>query len=291
MENEPRKLTAEETENIREQFLISFGNNVRDAREQLNIPQAELAGVLGLRGTALSNYENGVRDMKISNLPLISIYCHKRMPELLPVDQDAFLEAFNGNVGIIAYKYHRDEEQKAMAAHKELVAKVYSVNGVLYEEQVVHRKIRESTEDRYRRCEIEPVADPFTDEEFVRYVTESNPMIASLIPPIFELAVQMGDKRRYYPAGLPKFILDEAVINAIVKDPGNEKAQKAYAYYYKKYRHFYDNEPRLKELLELEFDDDIPKDRPAKKKQSNDYGQMSLFDFLDDDKDDGGDDE
>lgn len=193
MENEPRKLTAEETENIREQFLISFGNNVRDAREQLNIPQAELAGVLGLRGSALSNYENGTRDMRISNLPLINIYCKKRMPELLPAEQKAFIEAFDGNVGIVAYKYHRDEEQKAMAARKELVAKVYSVNGVLYEEQVVHRKIRESTEDRYRRCEIEPEANPFTDEEFFRYVTESNPMIASLIPTVFELAVQLGD--------------------------------------------------------------------------------------------------
>ena len=64
-------------------------------------------------------------------------------------------------------------------------------------------------------------------------------MIASLIPPVFELAVQMGDKKRYYPSGLSKFILDEAVINAIVKDPRNEEAQRAYAYYYKKYRHFF----------------------------------------------------
>lgn len=50
-------------------------------------------------------------------------------------------------------------------------------------------------------------------------------------------------------------------------------------------------EPILKELLEWESDDDVQNDRPAKRKQSNDYGQMSLFDFLDDDKDDGGDDE
>ena len=53
-------------------------------------------------------------------------------------------------------------------------------------------------------------------------------MIASLILPIFELAVQMGDKRRYYPAGLPKFILDEVVTNAIVKDPRDEKAQRGH---------------------------------------------------------------
>ena len=94
------------------------------------------------------------------------------------------------------------------------------------------------------------MADPFTDEELVRYVTESNPMIASLIQPIFE----MGDKRRYYPTGLPKFILDEAVTNAIVKDPRDEKAQRAYAYYYGIYKAI-NRDVVLKEEPESESDD------------------------------------
>ena len=98
------------------------------------------------------------------------------------------------------------------------------------------------------------MADPFTEEELVRYVTESNPMIASLILPIFELAVQMGDKRRYYPAGLPKFILDEAVTNAIVKNPRDEKAQRAYAYYYGIYKAI-NRDVVLKEEPESESDD------------------------------------
>ena len=274
----PRKLTKDEAKTVREQFLVSFGKNVRDTRERLNVQQTELAGALGLPGAALSYYENGIRDMRISNLPLISFYCKTKMQELLPVDQKALLESFKGNIGLLALKYHRDEETRVKTKDMMLTAKVYMDHGKEVIKKVTHREKKESPEEQYRKCKIMPKGKPFSDGEFVEYAMTNNPTMANLITPIYEFEIHMDSKKRQVRSSFPEFILDELIIDAVVKNPHDEKAQRAYAYYYNKYKEIYDS-GLLREECERESSEDDESDEPAETK-GDDYEQMNLFDLL-----------
>lgn len=70
------------------------------------------------------------------------------MQELLPVDQEALLEPFKGNIGLLALKYHRDEETRVNTKDMMLTAKVYMDHGKEVIKKVTHREKKESPEEQ-----------------------------------------------------------------------------------------------------------------------------------------------
>lgn len=123
-----------------------------------------------------------------------------------------------------------------------------------------------------------PKGEPFSDGEFVEYAMTNNPTMANLITPIYEFEMHMDSKKRQVRSSFPEFILDELIIDAVVMNPHDEKAQRAYAYYYNKYKEIYGS-GLLREECERESSEDDESDEPAETK-GDDYEQMNLFDLL-----------
>lgn len=51
--------------------LIIMGQQIRKAREKKNLTQKELASHIGKTQKAMSSYENGVRAIRVTEIPLI----------------------------------------------------------------------------------------------------------------------------------------------------------------------------------------------------------------------------
>lgn len=123
-------LDSKETEKIREDFLLNLGIKMRHYRERKNIPQSILAKCLGVSGSALSKYERGATDMRISNIPLLSIYCDFPMSDLFPAEASVlFLKSMRNAVSITAKRYKRAETKAMPADKRALKGRIYEVDG------------------------------------------------------------------------------------------------------------------------------------------------------------------
>ena len=242
----------------------------------MSIRQSELADALGVSGPTMSLYENAEADMKISNLPLISVYCSKEMRDFLPVSSKAFMKAVDGSIGLVALRYQRDAERHKNMNGKELKARIYVVDGREVIEPVSRKEKPVSRRELYRKCMIKPDVTAFSDSEFYEYAAEKDPSMANIIPEIYELELRMNRKGVNIRPGLPDYVVDELIIDAVLKEPFNQKAQKAYAYYYEKFRDASDGGCKSAFMAEETVKKISPNDPEV-------YRQMSLFDLIGDD--------
>ncbi|HFF8521775.1 TPA: helix-turn-helix domain-containing protein [Providencia rettgeri] len=61
-------------ENITHFIARCIGRKIRQLRNKYNLSGSELANVIGISQQQLSRYENGLNDISVSKLMLISIY-------------------------------------------------------------------------------------------------------------------------------------------------------------------------------------------------------------------------
>lgn len=76
--------------------LIMIGENIRKRRETMGMSQTELANEVGIERARISEYENGVRDMRLSKLHGIAHALDCEMTAILGRD-DATQKASDGH--------------------------------------------------------------------------------------------------------------------------------------------------------------------------------------------------
>ena len=67
-----------------------LGKRIREAREDKDITQKELGAVLGYSPMGISHFENGIRELKISDIQKLCAYFGKEMSFFLQPDTTLF---------------------------------------------------------------------------------------------------------------------------------------------------------------------------------------------------------
>lgn len=66
-----------------EELKKVIGEKIREAREEKGLTQKELADFLGYSPMGISHFENGIREMKISDIQKIAAYFGKKLEYFL----------------------------------------------------------------------------------------------------------------------------------------------------------------------------------------------------------------
>ena len=74
----------------------SIGEKIRQAREEKNLTQKELGGFLGYSPMGISHFENGIREMKLSDVKKIANYFGKSLSYFIPSGSTLY-RASNGS--------------------------------------------------------------------------------------------------------------------------------------------------------------------------------------------------
>ena len=166
---------------LRTEFLIQLGLKIRKYREKKNLAQVDLAKCLGISDSSLSDYENGVEDMKISHLPVISLYCDVPMERLLPSEEmREFLSSVSMAVDITRKRYERKEKSNSDNKRK-LVSRTFEENGMEYTVPNYERIKQPGIKEQYRRGILESDAEPLSGKEFYDYIKEKEPELVGII--------------------------------------------------------------------------------------------------------------
>ena len=56
-----------------------LGKKIRDAREEKKVTQKELGDILGYSSMAISHFENGIRELKLSDLQKLATFFDKQL--------------------------------------------------------------------------------------------------------------------------------------------------------------------------------------------------------------------
>ena len=70
-----------------------LGKKIRDAREEKGMSQKDLGGVLGYSPMAISHFENGIRELKLSDLQKLACYFEKPLSFFFPTSMPNFYRA------------------------------------------------------------------------------------------------------------------------------------------------------------------------------------------------------
>lgn len=166
---------------LRTEFLIQLGLKIRKYREKKNIAQVDLAKCLGISDSSLSDYENGVEDMKISHLPVISLYCDVPMARLLPSEEmREFISSVSIAVDITRKRYERKNKAKPDNKRK-LISRTFEENGMEYTVPTYERNKQPGIKEQYRRGILESDAEPLSGKEFYDYIKKKKPELVGVI--------------------------------------------------------------------------------------------------------------
>ena len=67
-----------------------IGKKIRDARDEKGITQKELGAILGYSPMGISHFENGIRELKVSDIQKLASYFNKDMSYFLQPDLTFF---------------------------------------------------------------------------------------------------------------------------------------------------------------------------------------------------------
>lgn len=73
------------------------GKRIREVREDKGITQKELGEVLGYSAMGISHFENGIRDLKLSDLKKIAQHFKMELSYFLPAQQPTFFRNAGGD--------------------------------------------------------------------------------------------------------------------------------------------------------------------------------------------------
>lgn len=255
MQKHVEKLSKEQSNSIVQTFLQSFGERLKFRRKKVNLSQDELADCLDLEASTLSKYESGTRDMQVSLLPLISVYCDFPMYELFPKEESAcILDVFAHAVRITVDRHKRQSEYRArrkenaelkklMGKGKELKGYVYDVDGhEVYEPAASRSNGKTASKERYRSASVEPDMPPYSEQSFCNFIKNEIP---DSIQPVMDAgqflnSVDGMPKKEGLREAVADYIVDELVINHISAGHYDERIGRMYAYYYELYKKYYD---------------------------------------------------
>lgn len=219
MKNVIKTLDSTQTEEVRRTFLESVGSRIRDFREKKNISQTVLGQCLGLSPVSISNYENGVSDMKLSYLPLISLYCDAPISKLLPdSDMQFFINTLSEAISITVHRYDRIPDTE------------------IYEEEFnycVPLKSRAGMKECFKKCNFNVTAKPYSNSEVYDYVIKNK---AELVPLICDAGqILEYTKNRSIGGtlrnGISDFIIEEVFLCECENILTDERIRRLYAYY------------------------------------------------------------
>lgn len=246
------KLSDSEEKKLKDDFLKSLGNRLKMKRIKTGLSQKEMGYCVSVDDSTISKYEKGERDMNVSNLPLYSLYCDFPIYELFPKEQSKELfDTFSSAVSITIERMERKKQLEMARKHfetldksrKTLKAEIYEVDG---KEEIIPVEPKEDTQgklserDKYRYAEIIPDQEPFDEKEYYEYIQgvmpseimESIKDAGSFLQHIKDVA-----QKNTIKGAIADFVVDEFVINRVMKKDAGIPALRAYSYYY----HFYHN--------------------------------------------------
>lgn len=221
---------------LRTEFLIQLGLKIRKYREKKNLAQVDLAKCLGISDSSLSDYENGVEDMKISHLPVISLYCDVPMERLLPSEEmREFISSVSMAVDITRKRYERQDKTKSGSKRK-LISRTFEEGGMEYTVPAFEDISPPSIREQYRRGIIEPDAQPLSEKEFYNYVKDNKP---ELIGVILDAGMLLRDLEDMPKTETIKGYVADFIVNKVFmieysdrNNRYNTPQQRLYAYYY-----------------------------------------------------------
>lgn len=232
-------LSITDEKKITSEFLKKVGNIIKRNRERKNISQEELAEYIHVNRTTISRFETGESDMKISYMPLISLYCEFPMSEYIDTSySEKLINTFARLVAIKHSKYMRTKQKTAIPTNKKLLYKVYEENGEEVIEKTKKKEIIPSYKMQLIYCianvEAEEDIEPFSDEDFYNYLV-SRPDFYELAS-ILDGANKILEYESFYNTNetmknsIADFILNTIIIEPMLKNPTPfEKI--AYEYY------------------------------------------------------------
>lgn len=219
MKNVIKTLDSIQTEEVRRTFLESVGSRIRDFREKKNISQTVLGQCLGLSPVSISNYENGVSDMKLSYLPLISLYCDVSISKLLPdSDMHSFINTLSEAISITVHRYDRISDMETCEDE--------------FNYYMTH-KSRAGMKEHFKKCDFKITAKPYSNSEVYDYVIKNK---AELVPLIYD-AGQILEYTKDSPSGdtlrngISDFIIEEVFLSECESILTDERIRRLYAYY------------------------------------------------------------
>lgn len=181
MDGKIKKLDKEQETQLRATFLKQTGDRIKKARRKKNIAQADLADCLNISDSSLSAYENGVEDMKISYLPMISLYCDAPIEKLLPSEEmKEFINTVSMAVDITRKRYERREKSNSDNKRK-LVSRTFEEGGMEYTIPAHKGNRHLNIKEQYRRGIVESDAEPLSEKEFYNYIKEKKPELIGII--------------------------------------------------------------------------------------------------------------
>lgn len=226
-----KTLDNEQSERVRRTFLEQVGNKIRDFREKKNILQTVLGQCLGLSAVSISNYENGVSDMKLSNIPLISMYCDVPISKLLPEDDaQSLINTLSEVIDIAVHRYERGERRRYISGNR--------VVGKVYEDDLdivipVVKRSKYGLKEQYKRCEQDTMAQPYTDQEVYEYIKATKSDIIPIIQNAGQILKYIENKpnKETVRNSISDFIIDEVFLCEYKEIGQNAPTERMYAYY------------------------------------------------------------
>lgn len=226
------KLSKEKEEELKSTFSRNIGKVIETKRKKCGYHQKDLAGMLGVSISTISNYESAARGMEISMLPLISTYCDFSIKEYFKEDTINMLDEFKTIIKIAKEKETKYyERMTTKEANVKLVAKIYDINGKEIREEIKPKyDIISSREKLIFGHEIVD-EEPFSKEEANIYLNnlENKDAIVKTIDLLNEM--QGFDKKETLTNQLFDFVLNETFIISLNKNC--KDAKRFYAYYCK----------------------------------------------------------
>lgn len=236
-----RILEETKEKELRESFLTSLGQKIRNKRERVSLSQMELSEGLHISHNTLSLYEQGKSDIPASLLPLISTYCDFSMADYYDSDIDRMVATFTELVDITRRKYQRRDERQRIKGNGSSRANKRKLKGYIYEldGKEIIRYVSEQKEDslrqQYLQGDVQLPDTPFTDDEFREYFkNEFKEMDLLYINAATQLLdfLRGEERKETFKGTIAEFVILEMIVKRVMID-SREIYRKAYGYYQK----------------------------------------------------------
>lgn len=240
-----QEFEPEKIKEVKERFVKDFSWRLKKMRQKANLTQEELADFLSAVGSTISRseiskYENGTRDIHVSELPLISGCCNSPIYELFPKDESiAILEALNAAIKITAEKkaYANDKTMDATGSGKVLIARVYDINGRIVRESNSPKLSKKSFKEQCRDAEFSTGLLPYNDQEFCEFIMDQDftDLESVVNAGAFLSSLEGISNKGTLKESVAKYIIDSLVLNNIKTNEMDVTKLRAYEYYRKLY--------------------------------------------------------
>ena len=230
------RLDKDKKDAIQRQFLLELGRFLEKQRKKKNYSLTDTGAFLGIGKSSIHDYEAGLR-IPADVLPLFSICYDFPMTDYFREGESIkVVETLRGAAEIITKAQKRRDQRTAQFSSKQLVRKVYEIDGqtVTEEVPVKSKKHTQSYRDQCLEGRMEvKYAVPFTAKEFAEYMETEYPDTVKELAGTGDLLrhLEKQEGKETLKEMLARYIVDELVVKRLMENKEDQKAQRAYAYY------------------------------------------------------------